>query len=413
VGTEYLYFSPDQNFVFGGSPTNADMFVGVRTGTPANFGGFYYQAGVDIDESQAASGYATLDSYFGSLTANNGYIVSHQRLASPFYASTYDYTYADSYSSGGTFTDTYTSTQYIVGNGGVRISFGLGPYLGLGVQVPAPTFTPSAGVYLSPVGVVNAASSAPFTAAVSPGELITLYGSGLAPSTKVATSVPFPNTLNGVQVLINNIAAPVYVVSPTQVSAIVPYEISTPIVQIQLVNNNATSNAVTMYVDKTSPGVFTSPAGGLGDAAALHADYSLVGPNSPAQIGETISVFVTGLGGVFPGIADGAAGPSSQLAMATNAITVNVDGQAATVTYAGLAPQLAGLYQVNFTIPTGVSTGEVALDVSGPDSYSSEAALAIGSGAAAQPETAAATKTAPRLHKLPRPRGAVRPDLVQ
>jgi uncharacterized protein (TIGR03437 family) len=413
VGTQYLYFSPDQNFVFGGSPTNADMFVGVRTGSPANFGGFYYQAGLDIDESTAASGYGTLDSYFGSFSASNGFIVDHERLASPFYAATYDYTFADYYSSGGTFTNTDTSTQYIVGNGGVRVGFGLGPFLGLAVAVPAPSFTPSAGPYISPNGIVNAASSAPFTASLSPGELITLYGSNLAPSTQVASSAPFPNKLNGVQVLINNIAAPIYVVSPTQVSAIVPYEITTPIAQVQLVNNNATSNALTMYVGLTSPGVFTSPAGGLGDAAALHPDYSLVSPNNPAQIGETIAVYVTGLGAVFPGIADGAAGPTGQLATTTNAITVNVDGQAATVTYAGLAPQLAGLYQINFTVPSGVSTGEVALDISGPDSYSSEAAMAIGSGSKAQPETSEVAKPGRRANKLPRPRGAVRPDLVQ
>jgi uncharacterized protein (TIGR03437 family) len=412
AGIEYLYFSPDQNFVFGGSPTNADMFVGVRTGSAPNFGGFYYQAGLDLDESTAGSGYATLDSYIGSLSASNGYIVGHERIASPFFPEPYDYTYFDYYSSGGTYTDTGTSLQYIMGNGGVRVGFGIGPYLGLNVGIPAPNFTPSSGPYIAPTGVVNAASYAPFTAALSPGELITIYGSNLAPSTQIASSTPLPNKLNGVQVLINNIAAPVYVVSATQVSAIVPYEVTGTIAQVQVVTNGVTSNAVSMYVGQTSPGVFTNPADGIGDAAALHADFSLISPDSPAQIGETISVFVTGLGAVFPAIADGAVGPSGQFSLTSNAITVTVDGLPATVTYSGLAPQLAALYQINFTIPSGVSTGEVGLDIAGPDSYSAEAAIAIGSGSIAQPESVGSAKPAAR-HKLPRPRAPVRPDLVR
>ena len=384
------------------------MFVGVKTGSSPNFGGFYYQAGLDIDASTAASGYATLDSYIGSLSANNGQIVGHERLASPFFNESYDYTYYDYYSSGGNYTDTNTSLQYVMGNGGVRVGLGVGPFLGLNVGVPAPSFTPTSGPYISPNGVVNAASFAPFTAAISPGELITIFGSGLAPSTAIASSTPLPTKLNGVQVLINNVAAPIYVVSANQVSALVPYGTTSAIAQIQVVNNNATSNAVTSYVGQTSPGVFTNPAGGISDAAALHPDFSLVTPNSPAQIGETVSVFVTGLGAVFPSIADGGVGPSGQLATTSNTITVTVDGQPATVTYAGLAPQLAALYQINFTVPSGLTTGEVTLGVAGPDSFSAEAEIAIGTGTSAQPEISRAA-TAKAMQRAAKPRGMVRP----
>jgi uncharacterized protein (TIGR03437 family) len=143
-----------------------------------------------------------------------------------------------------------------------------------------------------------------------------------------------------------------------------------------VVNNGVTSNAVTMYVNQTAPGVFTNPTGGLGYAAALHSDYTPVTSSSPAKVGETISVFVTGLGAVFPAIQDGAAGPNPP-STATNTITAYVDTVKATVTFAGLAPQLAGLYQVNLTIPSGVTAGDVAIDISGPDAYSSEAAISV------------------------------------
>jgi uncharacterized protein (TIGR03437 family) len=375
VGQEYLYFSPDQNFVFGGSPGNTDFIVGVRTGSGPNLSGLYYQAGLDVDESTLSSGYATPDSYYGAFSASGGLIVNHQRLLSVFNQGAYDYMFADDYSSGATYADSY-GIKYVMGNGGVRIGYGQGPYLGINVAIPGPNFTGSA-VFLSPVGVVNAASSAPFTAGIAPGELITLYGANLASSTTVASTLPFPTTLGGVQVLINNVAAPVYVVSPGQISAIVPYSITTPIAQIQVVNNGTKSNAVTSYVNQSAPGVFTNPTGGLGYAAALHANYSPVTTKSPAVVGETISVYVTGLGGVFPSVPDGTAGPSSTLSTAVATIQVYVNGVQATTSYVGLAPGLAGLYQINFTIPSGVTAGNAALDISGPDAYASEAGLPV------------------------------------
>jgi len=276
--------------------------------------------------------------------------------------------------------DAFTSAQYFGGNGGaVRIGVGIGPSLSLSVAVQAPTFSGS-GVYLNPTGVVNAASSAPFTAGVARGELITLFGTNIGPSRlQVASTLPFPTTLGGVQVMIDNVLAPIYYVSANQVSVIAAYENTSAVAQIQVINNGTPSNAVTEFVNLTAPGVFTNPIGGVGYAAALHQNYSLVSTASPAQVGETISVFLTGLGDVFPSIPDGSAGPSSTLSMTSNPITADINGTTATVTYAGLAPGLAGLYQVNLQIPSGVSAGDNYLDISGPDSYASEALISIGS----------------------------------
>lgn len=385
-GTEYFYSSPDGSFVFGGSPQAFDMVIGVRNGSSgSNFGGLYYQAGLSEDVSQLSStGGVGLGSYYGSFSANNTAIIGHQRLAANGVVA--GYTYYDSYPSGtnGAYQDTYFGLNNISGNGGaVQVGYGIGPSLGISVALQAPPFSGN-GVYLNPTGVVNAASSAPFTAGVSRGELITLVGSNLGPGNlQVASSLPFPTTLGGVQVLINNIPAPLYYVSANQISAIVPYGITTPVAQIQVVNNNVTSNAVTEFVNTTTPGVFTNPPGGIGYAAALHpSDFSLVTKDNPAKIGETIAVFVTGLGDVFPTIADGAAGPSS-LSKTSNSITADVSGTTAAVTYAGLAPGLAGLYQINVTIPTGVTAGNDYLGILGPDSYATEATIPVGGSGSA------------------------------
>jgi len=394
-GQEFMYMSPDRNFVFGGSPNGFDMFVGVKNSTSGvNFGGLYYQAGIDDDTSQlAAGGYGAIDNYYGSFNASAGNIVGHQRLNTPLYVSGAEgFTYADTYPasiSGASYTDTVSSTQFTFGNGGaVRIGFGVGPYLGINVALQAPALSGS-GVYLNPTGIVNAASFSPFTAGVSPGEFIVLYGSGLASGTTVATSLPFPTTLGNVQVKINGITAPLYYVTPTQLAVIVPYGAAytaatgtLPIAQIQVVNNNISSNTVTQFINLTTPGIFSLTANGLYDGAIEHATTGqVVTSKNPAQPGETVAVFASGLGATLPGVTEGSAGPTNPLANTVQTISAAVGGTSATVGYAGLAPYLAGVYQINLTIPTTATAGENVIEIFGPDSDNFQSTISIGNGA--------------------------------
>ncbi len=394
VGQEYLYFSPDGNFAFGGSPNGYDMLVAIRNdaGTVTeNFNGLYYQAGIDQDVSTfATTRYANLDTYYGSLGTGGGSIVGAQRLQSVFNASALSSTFADVYpttiTGSGVVKDSFT--QYAYGSAGaVRIGAGLWPYLGLTVAFKAPVLTGS-GVFLNPTGVVNAASSAPFTAGIANGELLTLYGSNLAAATVVAPGIPFPKTLGGVTVSVNGLAAPIYYVSAGQISVIVPYGNTFGVAQIQVTNNGVPSNVVTQFVNNTAAGVFTVPPGGVGYGAMVHNDTGkLVSKANPAVAGEYVQAFVTGLGGVFPQIDDGAAGPAGPLSYSTyfntdvtkNQIRVLVGGVSAPVFYAGLAPYLAGLYQISFQVPaTGLTSGDNTLDISGPDSYTAQVLIPVG-----------------------------------
>jgi uncharacterized protein (TIGR03437 family) len=402
-GQYYLYFSPDGNFVFGGSPVSADMFVGVRTGTSTpNLSGLYYEAGIDEDESQLAGGFANPDTFYGSFSANAGIIVGHQRIDSLLSPLTFNYSYSDSYTIGTNGGYSTPAMNYVVGPG-IRIGSGIGPFLGLRVGLAAPSLSSSlssSGVFLNPTGVVNAGSSAPFTAGIAPGELLTLYGANLAPSVQVESGIPFPTTLNGVQVNINNIAAPLYYVTPTQLSAIVPYGVTSGVAQVQVINNGVASNTVTMEIAVTAPGVLTQSQNGLGYGDAVHQDGSLVTPKNPAQIGETVLLFLTGLGAVNPTIADGAAGPTLQLSSAVSKIQAYIGGVAATLSYSGLAPQLGGLYQINLTVPSGVTAGDNILDIAGPDADTSVCLISIGGGPTTTPAaTVPAFRAVP--HALP------------
>jgi uncharacterized protein (TIGR03437 family) len=138
-------------------------------------------------------------------------------------------------------------------------------------------------------------------------------------------------------------------------------------------------------------------------------------------LGETVQVYVTGLGDVSPGIVDGAAGPSSPLSQTTNTFTAYLDccatngpgmststgvSATGTVQYEGLAPTLAGKYQVNVTIPTtGVSSGDNILEIAGPDSDAYEAIIPIGTSTISS-SLAPLESTSPRVARRARSRQA-------
>jgi uncharacterized protein (TIGR03437 family) len=419
-GTEYLYFSPDGSFFFGGSPspdsgsaTEYDMIIGVRNSSGTqNFGGLYYEAGLDENFSQLTSsgGYVDFDGYYGSLNATStGTILAADRLDDIF-GGVYGNSYSDSFTPPvtGSYTDSNNNFQYAVGDGGaIRIGQGIWPFLGITVALQAPTFTPTGSVYINPTGVVNAASFSPFTAGISDGEFLTVFGNNLAPSSCTPCVVStadfdvnnaYPTTFQGVQVLINGIVnAPIYFVAPGQIAFILPAATPQPLASIQVINNGGTSNVVDAVVNLTTPGIYTDPSDGVGYARVVDiTSGQLLNASTPAQPGDTIEVFATGLGTAYPPVADGAAPPTSPLSKTTNTITADVGGAAATVGFAGLAPTLAGLYQVNVTIPSTLTSGIYTLDLSGPDSYNAQALIAIGTAAAADRKPAASARKRPR-----------------
>jgi uncharacterized protein (TIGR03437 family) len=183
--------------------------------------------------------------------------------------------------------------------------------------------------------------------------------------------------LGGVSATIDNLACPILSVSPGQISIIVPYGVAsnmTGLANIQVTNNNVKSNVVQMYLTDAEPGAFSQTTNGIGYAAALHAaSGALITAASPAQAGEYISIYLTGLGPVYPTITDGSPGPLSTLSIADLNSAGNLGvffndygpGAAATtdnqgtIEFAGLAPNLAGLYQINVQVPTsGLAAGD-------------------------------------------------------
>lgn len=390
----FVYYSPDTNFIFGGSEFGYDMFLGVKNAAPGAstpFSGLYYEAGIEE--------YSGLDSFYGTLNVlPGGDIVGHERLifsASSAYGATYWASYPNTPITG-SYQDASGTIQYTIGQNGFRLTYGMQGYLSTGIAIPYTPPAPTGAVYIDPTGIVNTASSAPYTAGISPGEFLTFYnGVNLAPSTTISNTVPYPTSLNGVQVLFNGEAAPIYYVSANQVSVIVPYDMNTyQVAQIQISNNGVLSNAVTMNVNQTTPGAFTSdPVGGIGVAALLDfpaaGGYYVVTNDQPAHPGDNVALYLTGLGIPDPPNPSGAPGPNGGDSLMAQ-IGVSLGGTSVgNLAYAGLAPGLAGLYQINFTIPSNATVGLNTLSVGGPDAESSEAYIPIVASGSAQPASAA------------------------
>ncbi len=390
-GNKELYISADGNFIFGGSRTGFDLFVGVRkaSGTPPRLDGLYYSLGVEHLPG-------VFDTFYGAFTARGTVMLEHQRFLSTLngFPSNYSAVGVLPGSAVTDYTDTLSSIDYTISqDASIRVGIGRTPYLTLRLAVRGPVFTPpSSAPYIDPTGIINAASFAPFTTGLAPGELVSIYGSNLAASTVVTRGgVAFPSTLGGVRVLMNNRPSALYFVSPGQIAAIVPYGTTEGIVQVQVERDGVTSNAVTMYRYVTGPGIFSQSQSGEGIGAVLHADSTLVTEAKPARPGEVIQVFLTGLGAVFPTISDGALGGGSTLNRTSpGTVKAYVDNLAAEVSYAGLAPSLSGLYQVNLKIPDNAASANVFLDIGTPDSYTSQVAVPVGTAQASSPATRSA-----------------------
>ncbi len=210
--------------------------------------------------------------------------------------------------------------------------------------------------------VVNAASFQ--SGAVAPGELITIFGSGLGPDTPVGLQLTsagrVSTTLAETRVLFDGIAAPLTYVSDGQVTASVPYGVAGHAATQLVVENNGTASlGLSLPVAASAPSLFTADATGSGPGAILNEDGSVNAASNPAAKGSVIALFGTGAGQTDPASVDGMLA-SAPLPSQALPVTLTIDGQPAPVVYQGAAPGLvAGVVQVNAVVPDSIRSGAV------------------------------------------------------
>jgi uncharacterized protein (TIGR03437 family) len=216
----------------------------------------------------------------------------------------------------------------------------------------------------SAAGVEDAATAAANNkTGISPGEIITMYGTNLGPTqaatlTLNSTGTLVNTSLDGTQVTFNGVPGPMIFTLDGQIAVVVPYEIAGQSTVSVVVSYLGLQTAPVQFnVVPATPGLFTLNQSGQGDAAIIrYSDGSVISKSNPASVGDLLELYGEGYGVATPNtsLADGTV-VSTVLPVPAAATTVLIDGKPVNpgnIQYAGAAGgDVNGVLQVNLTVP--------------------------------------------------------------
>jgi uncharacterized protein (TIGR03437 family) len=214
---------------------------------------------------------------------------------------------------------------------------------------------------------------------VAPGQLLSLFGNDLVPSTGFSSSSGVEPSTSVFGVYFNGVPAPILYSSAQQINLQVPFEIAgQSTVQMQVVDQQTPlhlSETYTLGVVQRQPAIYLAPAsiasrftsytecGGATvfgvAAAALNADGTINDCTNPAPAGSMVTLFVNGLGPVTPALTTGAIAPAPPEAL-TPGIDIATNSAAlpsATLTVPG---SIAGVSQVQVHLLQGLPPNQPA-----------------------------------------------------
>ena len=154
---------------------------------------------------------------------------------------------------------------------------------------------------------------------VSPGAIVSLFGTQLAPSTTGAASTPLPTELESTKVIINGIEAPLFFVSYRQINFQIPWETPQGMRTVQVVRDGQAGNSVSADISDRSSGIFRLNIGEYGvivnasqstpgDVVFALPEDTITAPglsSAPARPGDALVIFAAGLGAVLPAVGTG------------------------------------------------------------------------------------------------------------
>lgn len=171
---------------------------------------------------------------------------------------------------------------------------------------------------------------------LAPGELTTISGSQIGPLQQVTAAVDsngnLPTQLAGVQVLINNVPKQMVSVQQGAITFYLPEDAATGAHALDIISDGTQIASTFTQVDSAPRfSLLTANGSGFGPAAALNQDGTLNSVNG-APAGSVVTIF--GIGTTPP-------------------TSVMIGNNPAVVEYAGPAPGLPGVKQINVRIPAG------------------------------------------------------------
>jgi uncharacterized protein (TIGR03437 family) len=200
---------------------------------------------------------------------------------------------------------------------------------------------------------------------LAPGEIFSVFGQGIGPATAAtgafgATGL-LSTSLGGVQVMFNNVAAPLFYVQSQQINAQVPYELAgQSAAQVQILFQNTLRASTQVALVDANPALFTAD-NGAGNAVVVNQDGSINSDQNPAARGSIVVLYATGAGETTP---PGVTGRPAQAPFPQPILPVSLsmDSVPANILFAGEAPGFVGLLQINALVPAGfVPAGDLPL----------------------------------------------------
>lgn len=211
-------------------------------------------------------------------------------------------------------------------------------------------------------GTVSLASYLP---AFAPGGLISIFGRNLGQD--ASAEPPYPTTLGGTCVTLNNTPIPLLMTSAGQINARIPENITvgaTTVPQtlvVRSLDRRSSSTAQTIRISRLAPALFVDSA--TGRAAAYDGETGeRISPDNPTTRDRYVSIYGVGFGLNFK------RSGSTTLTELADKVEVfigdpKMDQAEMDVRWAGLVPGLVGIYQVNFYVPWYRLRGEQILVV--------------------------------------------------
>jgi len=250
---------------------------------------------------------------------------------------------------------------------------------------------PAQSPLISAAGIVNAASQ-DRGGFITAGEIVSIFGKNLAPETKSADTPNLPYSLAGSSVLVNGLAAPLFYVSPGQINFQVPSLFTTsgpapPANKLVVISSLGSSIPITIPAVGDILGIFTQDSSGCGlgsiQNVAADSSVSLNSQTASAAPGDFITLYGTGIGAVYDPPPDGMPASDSPLPRynGTPSVQFGLPGFSRAIgssTYAGRAPGLIGVDQVNVQIPQDAPEGcDVPLSMTAHSSSTQAVTLSI------------------------------------
>lgn len=237
----------------------------------------------------------------------------------------------------------------------------------LGAEKPQPRVAPD----YSAASIVNAADN--LSGALAANTIGTIYGTHLAYGTAAISASDIRNGLlptvlgdDETRVFIGGNAATLYYVSPTQINFLVPPNMLALPVQVYVAVDSLRGPLLKLNLGPAAPGLFQLDAR---NAIGTLPDGTVLTPSAPGKPGDVVTLWATGLGQTDPQMIYGQL-PTVAAPLAPGVgLSILLNGKSlpsASITYAGIAPGFAGLYQVNVKLPASLPANpEIRVKVAG------------------------------------------------